>query len=96
MAKPFQLVGEEEQAQAPPPPQQPHEDAQRALQILALSLQVVSKRFVTALGNLFTLLCVTSAFVLWWRVLPNPNMDQLVGLGLYATFLLAIEYVRRR
>ena len=97
MAK-FNIVGEEEMQQPQQAPPQPagNADTARAVQILALALLTVSQRFVIAVSNLLTAAAVGSAFWLWWRVLPNPDVEQLVGLGLYALFLLAVETVRRR
>ncbi len=43
-----------------------------------------------ALASLFTLLTVASAFVLW-LLMPDPNITQLVGMGMYAVFVLLIN-----
>lgn len=66
-----------------------------AAQMLVLALKALSQRALVALSACFTLLTVGSAFALWWRVLPDPSVLQLVGLGIYALFLLAIHFVRR-
>ena len=96
MPKAFTIVGEE-QAPDNPIPQTPAQaqDAANAVRLLMLSLRVVSQRFVTALSHLFTAVGLASAWYLWLKILPNPTITQLVGVGLYAGFLLAIEFVRR-
>lgn len=67
-----------------------------AADALLLALTALSKRFVDALSRLFSLLTIASAFVLWYSVLPNPSIPQLVGLGLYAGFIFAMHFVVRR
>lgn len=64
-------------------------------QMLLLGLKALSQRALVALSACFTLLTVASAFALWWRVLPEPSVFQLVGLGLYGVFVLAVHLVRR-
>ena len=98
----FQVISEEEapaQHAAPgPDPRlaQAQAESARATQILMLALRTVSQRAVVAIFNAFTAVAVGSAWVLWYSVLPNPNVYQLVGCGLYAVFLLAVEIIRRR
>ena len=65
-------------------------------QMLLLALGALSKRALTAITNLFTLALVGSAWWLWYSVLPNPTLLQLVGVCSYAVFALAIDIVRRR
>jgi hypothetical protein len=67
----------------------------QATQLLLLALKALSQRTVIALSNLFTLIGLASAFWLWWTVLVNPTVNQLVGVGGYSVFLLLLEYVRR-
>jgi hypothetical protein len=38
---------------------------------------------------------MVGTWVLWGR-LPDPNRVRLVGLGMWGSFLLALEFVRRR
>ena len=64
--------------------------------LLALSLKALSQRALVALSSLFTLLVAASAFWLWLSVLPAPTPLQLVGVGGYAVFVLALEFVRRK
>jgi len=63
--------------------------------MLLLGLKALSQRALVALSACYTLLTVASAFALWWRVLPEPSVFQLVGLGLYGIFILAVQVVRR-
>ena len=69
---------------------------QLATDMILLGLKTLSQRTLCAISQSFTLCTTISAFVLWYRTLPNPTAEQLVGLALYATFLLALEVVRRR
>jgi hypothetical protein len=90
----FTLVGEVEDER--PAPKTDTEAAQRNTQLLLLSLRAVSQRAVTAVSHLFTLLVVAGTGALWWHVLPEPTVLQLVGLGMWALFVLAVEWIRRR
>lgn len=67
-----------------------------SLKILLTALTALSQRFIVALSRLFTLTTIASAFVLWFNVLPSPTIPQLVGLGLYAVFIVAMHLVVRR
>ena len=66
-----------------------------ATNTLLLGLKTVSQRAVAALLDLFTLITVASAWWLWWST-PDPNVHQIVSLGLYALFVLAANIVVRR
>ena len=90
----FQLVGQDEQ-----PPERPAKPAaaeQHLTGLLLMSLRALSQRAVVALSTLFTLALAASAFWLWGEVLAHPTAPQLVGLGMYGGFVLALEFVRRR
>ena len=89
----FKLIGQEEEA-ATAAAESPKED--RSTRMILFALQALAKRTLIAISNMFTLLLAASAFVLWWSVLPNPSLQQLSGLGMYAAFVLAFEFVRRR
>ena len=67
-----------------------------AATMILLGLKTLSQRAVVALSNLFTLLTLISAFILWQDTLPNPNAAQLVGLGLYGAFILLLHLVKGR
>lgn len=101
MARGFQAVEEREipsiGEQAPQATQSSgvsHSSA--ATQMLLMAIGQLSKRFVIALSNLFTAAGLFSAWWLWSSVLPSPTVLQLIGVGMYALFLLALEFVRRR
>lgn len=90
----FKLIGQEDEPVAAPAAEKPAGDVPQRIIIFALS--TLAKRTLVALSNLFSLLLAASAFVLWWTVLPAPSVLQLVGLGMYSVFVLALDFVRRR
>jgi hypothetical protein len=90
MAEPFRVITDDE---TEPKPSRVESVGINALMI---GLGALSQRAVIGLSKLFTLLTVASAFMLWWSVLPNPSILQLVGLGLYAVFVLAANIIARK
>jgi hypothetical protein len=96
-AENFTLIGNEPE---PPLPVAAKKDTaameSRLSGLIVTALKTLSQRSLVAISNLFTLLLAGSAFVLWRSVLPSPSVLQLVGLGGYAGFVLALEFVRRR
>ena len=67
-----------------------------ALQLLLLSLKSLSQKTIVALSSLFTLATVFSVWWLFDNDLPaDPSTRQLVGLGLYGTFVLLVHWMRR-
>jgi hypothetical protein len=94
----FQMVGEEavpdmQPQQAPQP--QPDANTRAAMRFWLLSMQNIGNRAITGLSHLFTGAVVASVWALWMWTMPNPTVLQLVGLGLYGLFCLAVEWVRR-
>lgn len=85
-----ELLGE-----APP---EPRRVEAAATSVLFTALRALSQRTIVAIGNLFVLLTVASAFWLWLVTLPNPTVLQLVGLALYAILILSVNWLvlRRR
>lgn len=79
-----------------PAPSVAQEQTERATAAMMLALSALSKKTIIAISHLFTLLLAGSAFALWWRVLPEPTTLQLIGLSLYAAFVLAIHIVRSK
>lgn len=80
--------------------QEPQQNAQTdnsaALQLLLLSLKALSQRAVIALASLFTAAAVSSVWYLYYAALPvAPSIAQLVGLGMYSVFTLAVLWVKR-
>lgn len=67
-----------------------------ATEMLTIALKALSQRFVVALSSLFGLALAGSVFALYWKVLPDPSIQTLVGLGLYAWFVLSLIYLRYR
>jgi hypothetical protein len=80
--------------EAPPPPQD--RTTKAATDIIFIALRALSDRAIVAASTLFTLLGLGSACFLWFQVLPDPSVNQLIGLGLYGVLLAAVEIIRRR
>ena len=81
------------------PPEQTKSDdgGQAAIDILLLLLKPLSQKTIIALGNLFSLLTVASVFWLCLSIIPHdPSIQQLVGLGGYAVFVVAVNLIVRR
>lgn len=97
------FVGLEQQQQPPPgspqPPQpQPRRVEAAATAMLLTGLRTLSQRSLIALGSLFTLMTVASAWWLWLETLPQPSVYQLIGLGLYGALIVLLNWLvlRRR
>lgn len=65
-----------------------------ATQMLVFALKALGQKTIVAIGNLYALATLLSTFFLFYIVLPNPSGNQLVGLGLYAAFVLTLNWVR--
>ena len=63
--------------------------------LLFLALQALSQRALAGVKDLFTLLSVASAFWLWLSI-PDPNIQQIVSLTIYAVFVLSANLIVRR
>ena len=74
---------------------EPVEDHSAATGAMLLALKALSQRALIAIADLFTLLTVFSAFWLWHSI-PEPTVFQLIGLGMYALFVLAANVIVRR
>ena len=71
--------------------------SERAADFLLLLLKPLSQKTIIALGNLFSLLTVISVFWLAMTVVPHtPTIEQLVGLGGYAVFVIVVNWIVRR
>ena len=90
----FQVLSENQPLDQTQPTGQADNGA--AIGAIMLALKALSQKTIVALSTLFTAAALASAWYLWYSVLPNPTTPQLVGLGGYAAFILALEYVRRR
>jgi ABC-type transport system involved in cytochrome c biogenesis permease subunit len=93
MSKPlFEVVQDDEPNNLPVEP-----DTGKALDILLLLLKPLSQKTIIALGNLYSLLTVASVFWLSFVIIPNnPSVQQLIGLGGYAAFVIAVNIIVRR
>ncbi len=68
----------------------------RSAQLLMVALRALSQRALIALAALSSVILAGSVFALYWEVLPNPSINQLVGLGMYACFILALHVVGKK
>jgi hypothetical protein len=80
---------------APAAPPQPNM-SQALATMMFLSMKSLSQKSLVALAALTDLAIVSSAFVLWLMVITNPTQAQLVGVGLYGLFVLAVIWWRGR
>lgn len=91
----FELIHDEETVSAPQQPAPaPHDNF--SMEILLLALKALSQRAMVAFANMFTLLTVASVWLLFKSVIHHADTYQLVGLTLYAAFVIAIHLVRKR
>ena len=65
-------------------------------QALTIALQALSQRALIAIASLFSILLAASVFALYWKVLPNPSPESLIGLALYSVFIIGLHVVRAR
>jgi hypothetical protein len=91
----FTLVADPPSQEAPADQSAPPTDHSHATKILLLSLAALSKRALIALADLFGLATVASVFWLWHST-PDPNVLQLIGLGMYAIFVAGVNVIVRR
>lgn len=87
MARQFEVVPDE-------PEHIPEKEAP-GTGLLLLALKALSQRAVAAIGNLFTLTTVFGAWWLWYTT-PDPNPHQIISLTIFATFILAANWLVRR
>jgi hypothetical protein len=99
MRSPTRLTAVEEtevpEIALPPQPAQPAM-SQALASLMFLTMKQLSAKSVVALAALIDLAIVASAFVLWLMVIANPSQAQLVGVGLYGVFVLAVIWWRGR
>ena len=86
----FQVVSETEVPEAPKP------DTQPIWNMLVFLHNAITRGVAAGISHLVTILGVFSAWWMWMSVMPNPSTLQLIALGGYATFLLFVEFVRRK
>jgi hypothetical protein len=81
-------------AAAPPPPAATGQD--QALSLLLLALKTISQRTLIALAQLAAVMALASVWWLFYAALPiDPSAHQLVGLGMYGVFVLAVLWIKR-
>lgn len=87
------------QSLIPPPEPKPDPLVKFGAEALMIGLGALSKRFLVALSSLwlgfFTISSVFSAFWLWYSI-PAPSVLQIVALGIYCVFILAMNVIVRR
>lgn len=66
-----------------------------AIEAVALALKTLSQRAVSGLSSVFTGAGLLVAYLLWDKIIGSPTSLQLVGLGIYGVFFLALEWIRR-
>lgn len=88
-------VGAEDfdQQQAPATDQQ---QANASLALLLLALKTLGQRTIVALAALRGLILAGAVFGLALKIEENPTTDKLVGLGIFAGFVLLLELMARR
>jgi hypothetical protein len=86
------------QSGQPTPAPRPTRLESAATTVLLTALRALSQRTLIALANLFVLATAISAWWLWMVTMPSPSVLQLVGLALYGTLILLLNWLvlRRR
>lgn len=83
-------------ASSSPPPTAAHN---AALALLLVALKTLSQKTILAMAALrrwlFRLLTAGSVFWLWLSI-PEPSPHQLVGLGMYAVFIIVVNGIEAR
>lgn len=64
------------------------------LDLLVQALRALSQRTIIALSKIGVLLMVASVFALAMSM-QSPNVYQLIMLGLYSAFVLAVSWILR-
>lgn len=87
-------------ATSPPPAPQvapttnDRDDDDLTLQVVGLALRLISERLVAISSGFFPLVALGTGFVLWLKIMASPSVSQLVGLGLYSLFMLALTWIK--
>ena len=85
-------VTEETQPISTAPAKSQTSEGVEAWAAVKMGLGVLSQR---ALNMVLALLALGTGFSLWQTILPNPTPAALLGVSLYAMFMVAILWVRR-
>ncbi len=81
---------------APPRAPSPPREVAAITSMLMMALKALSQRTIIALASLVDLALAASVFAIWWKVIDQPSVLQLIGLGMYAAFALAAAFARKR
>jgi hypothetical protein len=92
-AQGFQIVESDEDEQAQP--KQAKQEHAAAFTVMMMALATLSKRVLIAVSDLFTLITVGLVFWLYFSI-TNPNLHQLISLGMFSIFILMANWVVRR
>ena len=96
MARPgFQLLEQTDDLEPPQPAIPPPVKSEPAVAAVMLALRALSQRALVAVGSLFTLVTIASAWWLWAST-PNPTPLQVASLSIYAVFILVANWIVRR
>lgn len=90
------FIAVEDEPTATPPTVAEQEQAEAARRWLYLAFRALSLRAMTAITNLFSLILVGLVAMLLARILDDPTVNRLAGVGGFAGFCLLIDIVRRR
>ena len=66
-----------------------------AFAALTLALKALSQRAFVALLDLFSLITVAGVWFLWYST-PEPTVNQIISLSIFALFALAANLIVRR
>ncbi len=78
-----------------PAPASPKQEPNAAAGILFLALKALSQRALWALAAIRNLILAGSVFWLCLAVIAAPTEPQLIGVGMYALFVLAVMWIWR-
>lgn len=96
MAAAFEIVSEKSDAAKPVIKAPAAPDRTAAINTLLLLLKTLSQRTVVALADLRTVLSAAAAFYLWCDLPAEPSPGRLIALGMFALFILVINWIWRR
>lgn len=92
---PDQADLERQQAHAAAMTAHAQQQTEIATKMLLMAVQSLGQRFVVALANLFTLITAATVFYLWMMALPEINTQKIIGLTIYAVFVLGLNVYGR-
>jgi cyanate permease len=88
-------VIESSDSQTDTPSEKTTEDHGAAFSALMLALKALSQRAFVALLDLFCLVSFTGVWFLWYST-PEPTINQIISLSIFALFALAANLIVRR